>query len=226
MSPIIQGIGISRQVGGKRLLHPTDCIIHPGDRIGVRGTSGSGKSVLLRTLALLDHPDTGQILHAGKAVSSVGDIVAYRIRTAYIRQQPALMPGTVRDNLDIPFRLAAYRHRKLDEALIEAMLKSVHRDSSFLESDSANLSGGEAQIVCLMRVLQLNPQVLLLDEPTAALDPESAAAVEKLVDDWLAKRPDGAYVWISHSPEQLSRIARTVWTVHQGMLNTGADWHA
>ena len=71
-----------------------------------------------------------------------------------------------------------------------------------------------------MRVLQLNPRGLLLDEPTAALDPESVEAVEELVRCWLEHRSDGAYVWISHSPEQLVRIASKVWTVHAGQLFT------
>ena len=224
MTPLIQGVGISRYAdNGHVLLHSAHCSVYAGNQIGIQGASGSGKSVLLRTLALLDYPNTGQILHLGNPVSSATEITAYRMQVAYIRQQPILMNGTVRDNLQIPFTLAAYRHRQPDNALIETLLHAVNRDLSFLDNDSANLSGGEAQIVCLIRVLQLNPQILLLDEPTAALDPTSAAAVENLVTHWLNQRQDGAYVWISHNPEQLKRIAQQIWTVHQGRLDTNTE---
>ncbi|MDO5639365.1 MAG: ATP-binding cassette domain-containing protein [Neisseria sp.] len=208
---------------GKVLLQPADFSVCAGDKIGVEGASGSGKSVLLRTMALLDWPNGGELRWQGKAVAGRAAAEAYRTRVAYVRQQPSLLPGSVADNLNIPFTLAAYRGQKQDEARIQDMLKRIGRTAHFLEGDSANLSGGEAQLVCLMRVLQLNPQVLLLDEPTAALDPESAEAVETLVYDWQQKREQaGAYVWISHSPEQLARISATVWHVAAGKLTVGA----
>ncbi|MDO4249620.1 MAG: ATP-binding cassette domain-containing protein [Neisseria sp.] len=227
-SPLLCGRGLTRLTdNGRILLHPADLTVCAGDRIGVQGASGSGKSVLLRTLALLDWPDKGQLLWQGKTVNGATEAQIYRTRVAYVRQQPALIAGSVADNLSIPFTLKAYKNRRQDMASIDKMLSAIGREHAFLNADSANLSGGEAQLVCLMRVLQLNPRLLLLDEPTSALDPEAAAAVEALIRGWQQTRRDndeheGAYIWISHSPDQLARIADQIWTVHQGVLSTKA----
>ena len=224
-SVLLSAHGLTRVIkSGKILLHPADFTVHAGDKIGVEGASGSGKSVLLRTMALLDWPDGGELRWQGKAVAGAAAVEAYRTQVAYVRQQPVLVPGNVADNLNVPFALAAYRGQKQNRELIRHMLERIQRNEQFLETDGGNLSGGEAQLVCLMRVLQLNPQVLLHDEPTAALDPESVAAVEELVRVWQENRQNqGAYVWISHSPEQLQRIAAKVWHVAAGKLDAGVQ---
>ena len=222
---LLSARGLTRRADdGRVLLQATDFDVYAGERIGVQGASGGGKSVLLRCMALLDWPDGGEIRWRGEPVGGAAAVLAYRTQAAYVRQQPVLVSGSVADNLRLPFTLAAYRQRRQDMAAIDKMLSAIGRSRTFLDADSANLSGGEAQLVCLMRVLQLNPFLLLLDEPTAALDAESAAAAEALVQAWLSARgQEGAYVWISHSPEQLARMADKVWTVRQGVLETEAQ---
>ncbi|MCP2040186.1 putative ABC transport system ATP-binding protein [Neisseria sp. HSC-16F19] len=218
-TPLIHTQALSRSAAGRTLLHPVDLSIRGGERIGVHGTSGSGKSVLLRTLALLDWPDGGRLFWQGRAVETAADIQAYRVQAAYVRQQPVLMPGSVADNLYLPYTLAAYAARRPDSERTAALLHAIGRDKRFLQADSGHLSGGEAQLVCLMRIIQLEPQVLFLDEPTSALDPETAAAAEALISHWHDAAPQQrAWVWISHSPEQLSRISAQVWRVHQGQV--------
>ena len=175
--------------------------------------------MLLRTLALLDWPDGGRLFWQGRAVGSAAAIQAYRVQAAYVRQQPVLMPGSVADNLYLPYTLSAYAARRPAPARTTALLHAIGRDESFLQADSSHLSGGEAQLVCLMRIIQLEPQVLFLDEPTSALDPGTAAAAEALIAHWHAAAPQQrAWVWISHSPEQLARISGRVWRVHQGRV--------
>jgi putative ABC transport system ATP-binding protein len=212
--------------------------IVPGDRIALSGPSGSGKSVLLRTLAMLDHPVAGAVHYRGHPVAAQ-DVPQYRRAIAYFPQRATLTEDTVRDALAQPFQLRAHRARHYDEAHALALLQIAGKPASFLDKASANLSGGEAQIAALVRGLLLAPEVLLLDEPTAALDPASAAAVEALVDGWMGRSHaalnaaphaadatlahDGAaaapsYVWISHDPAQAQRVGRTRWMTGNGRL--------
>lgn len=206
---------------GVTLLQPATLAVHAGDRIALTGPSGSGKSVLLRALALLDPHDGGQVTWHGQAISGRA-VPAYRCHVAYVRQRPALLPGTVEENLRVPYQLHVRRHSAgLDRDTAIALLARAERDAGFLDKNAADLSGGEAQIAALVRTLQTEPTVLLLDEPTAALDPASASAVEALLQHWFAQAPERhAWVWVTHDPAQAVRIGHQQWRVEAGHLAT------
>ncbi len=188
------------------LIRGVDLMVNPGDRLGVLGPSGSGKSVLLRAVARLDPIDEGSIQWQGREVRGDG-VPAYRRQVIYLHQRPALMEGTVEENLQYPFTLRVHHDRTFDPARVEAMLQRLGREAGFFTKNARDLSGGESQIVGLVRALQLDPFVLLLDEPTASLDPGATAAVEGLLGDWLADRPDErALVWVSHDADQARRM--------------------
>ncbi|WP_199030040.1 ATP-binding cassette domain-containing protein [Ralstonia sp. ASV6] len=208
---------------GATLLHPTSLTVRTGERIALTGPSGAGKSVLLRALALLDPVDDGHVTWRGERIAARA-VPAYRCQVAYVRQRPALLPGTVEDNLRLPYQLHARQgHASFDREAAVTMLARAERDASFLDKTATDLSGGEAQIAALVRTLQTGPAVLLLDEPTAALDPASARAIEALLLHWFAQAPDQrAWVWITHDPEQAARIGRQHWRMEAGRLNTGA----
>ncbi|MHA6890937.1 ABC transporter ATP-binding protein [Ralstonia pseudosolanacearum] len=208
---------------GAPLLHPASLAVHPGDRIALTGPSGAGKSVLLRALALLDPLDDGRVTWRGETVSAAG-VPAFRCEVAYVRQRPALLPGSVEDNLQWPYHLHARRTGPgFDRDAAIALLARADRDARFLDKRATDLSGGEAQIAALVRTLQTGPAILLLDEPTAALDPASARAIEAMLLHWFAQAPERrAWVWITHDPAQATRIAHRYWRVAAGCLDTQA----
>lgn len=207
---------------GKTLLAPTDFALRPGERIAVTGPSGAGKSVFLRALALLDPVDGGTLLWRGQRVARAA-IPRYRRSVAYVRQRPATADGTVEALLRYPYSLAVYRDARFDRARAARLAAQAGRGDDFLDKAASELSGGEAQIAALLRVLQLDPDVLLLDEPTSALDPDSTHAIEALVAAWYGAAPGArAYLWISHDPAQAGRIGHRRLAMRAGTLDDAA----
>ncbi|MDE1164671.1 MAG: ATP-binding cassette domain-containing protein [Pseudomonas sp.] len=203
---------------GSVLLHPTDYRLNGGDRVAITGPSGSGKSVFLRALALLDAPSRGELLFKGHPVAP-DHVPAYRSRVCYIAQKPGLLDGTVADNLRYPYGLKVFAKARFDLPTVQRLLAQAGKPAAFLDKHSADLSGGEAQVLALVRVLQLDPDVLLLDEPTAALDPASAAQVEQLVGAWFGQAPGTrAYLWVSHDPQQAQRVSNRQLNMIAGAL--------
>lgn len=201
------------------LIHDVSFTINWGDRLGVLGPSGAGKTVLLRALALLDPLDAGVIRYQGHAVG--GDAVPrYRSQVIYLHQKPALHEGTVEDNLRQPFMLKAHQERQFDRGRAAQLLASLGRDAAFLDKSSRDLSGGEAQIAALVRAIQLEPVILLLDEPTASLDPATAQAVEAMLDRWMAARAiERALVWVGHDRDQTLRMTGRTISLTAGRLD-------
>jgi putative ABC transport system ATP-binding protein len=200
------------------LIRDVSLALRPGDRLAIRGPSGAGKTVLLRALAVLDPLDAGAIHWNGKPVR--GELIpTFRSQVIYLHQRPALFEGSVRANLEQPFALKVFRGRRFERDRAVGLLKELGRDASFLEKPACDLSGGEAQLVALLRAIQLAPKILLLDEPTAALDAHATQTVEQLIDCWFGEQPgQRAFVWISHDAEQARRVAGRTLEMHSGQL--------
>src|SRR4051794_21980277 len=141
----VRGIGRRDPEGGNWLIRDVSFVVNPGERLAVVGTTGAGKTVLLRALALLDPLHDGSISWQGRAVE--GDAVpAYRRQVIYLHQRPALFVGSVEDNLRTPFTLKAHRGKRFDRDRVLELLDGLGRDAAFLGKSSRDLSGGEAQI--------------------------------------------------------------------------------
>jgi putative ABC transport system ATP-binding protein len=203
---------------GGWLIEDVSFAINLGERIAVSGPSGAGKTVLLRAIARLDRLDAGSIEWLGKDIRGSA-VPAYRRQVMYLHQRPALFDGSVEDNLRLPFSLGAYQASAFERERATDLFVNLGRDPNFLEKSSRDLSGGEGQLVALVRAMLLEPTVLLLDEATASLDPATARAFEDVLDRWLGARPaDRSLLWVSHDHDQALRMTRRQITLASGRI--------
>jgi putative ABC transport system ATP-binding protein len=200
---------LGRSIDDRWLWRDLSFELRPGEALAITGPSGSGKTLLLRALAGLDGVTEGEIAFAGRPQRS-WRMPAYRSQVLYLAQRPAMLAATVEADLRRPFSLRLHRGGPFPLDRARHLLAAVGRDDAFLAQPSDTLSGGESQIVALLRALLLEPRVLLLDEPTASVDDGTVRAIERLVETWRGEtRGDAgrAVVWTSHHDAQLERVS-------------------
>ncbi|HEX7662765.1 MAG TPA: phosphate ABC transporter ATP-binding protein [Pseudonocardiaceae bacterium] len=179
----------------------------PGDGVtAVFGPSGAGKSTLLRLCNRLEVPTSGRVLFGERDIAGL-DPLRLRRQVGMGFQKPTPFPGTVADNL----RVASPR---ATDGQLREVLARVALTGDWLDRDATALSGGEAQRVCLARTLITGPDVLLLDEPTSAVD----AAAAKLIEQAVRELADAGMtvLWVTHDQDQVRRIADRVLRVEHG----------
>jgi putative ABC transport system ATP-binding protein len=180
----------------------------------IAGPSGAGKSTLLRLFNRLADPAGGTVRYRGRDVRDY-DVLALRREVGLVPQLPALLDGTVEMNVSFGARLAG------EAADVHTALRLAGLDETFADRPAGRLSVGEQQRVMLARALALQPKVLLLDEPTAALDERSRGAVERTLLD-LRERLSLSVVFVTHELAQAERLAdRIVW-LEGGRLSRGS----
>jgi putative ABC transport system ATP-binding protein len=187
-------VGIRLARDGRPVLRDVTLSI-PSGSTAVVGPSGCGKSTLLRLLNRLADPDEGTVRFHGTDVREL-DPLELRRRVGLVPQLPAPVPGTVADNVSYGPRLEG---REVDP---EGPVRLAGLDRSFLDRDASRLSVGEQQRVMLARALALEPEVLLLDEPTASLDADATNAVE----DALRNLREVSLVLVTHDAQQADRL--------------------
>ena len=197
---------------GRRILDGVSLLVAPGQAVAIEGTSGSGKSTLVRALATLIEPTSGRLLFGGADVQGLAP-GGYRRSVAFLAQAPAMFPGTVGDNLAAG---PALRGEALPRERALELLGSVQLPEAFLDRDARTLSGGEKQRVALARALVLRPEVLLLDEPTAALDPETGERIVALVA--ALSRQGLSVVMVTHVPAHARALGGVRYRCEAGRL--------
>jgi putative ABC transport system ATP-binding protein len=174
------------------------------------GPSGAGKSTLLRLLNRLADPHGGTIHYRGRDIRDY-DVLDLRREVALVPQLPALLPGSVAENVSYGPMLCG-RGCNLHETLTLAGL-----DETFAQRAARQLSVGEQQRVMLARALALKPAVLLLDEPTAALDEQTRDAVERTLLD-LHARVSATLIVVTHDQAQARRLGERVLVLDGGRI--------
>lgn len=182
----------------------------PDGRIAVvAGASGSGKTSLLRLCNRLDIPTAGRVFFRGADLAEL-EPRSHRRRVGMVFQKPILFPGTVRNNL-----LAA--EPDAAEPDMKEALRQADLTADFLDRIGDDLSGGEAQRVCLARALMCAPEVLLMDEPTSSLHPSAVTALENTAKGLYRDRGMGV-VWVTHDLDQIRRLAGHLIILEDGRI--------
>jgi putative ABC transport system ATP-binding protein len=181
------------QVTYKNIINIRELTIHPG-LTALVGPSGSGKTTLLRLMNKLVTPSYGIIYYQGMDISEI-PAVEHRRKVMMLSQNPILFPGNIRDNLNVGFHFQKKEAPK-DQRLVE-MLEQVQLNKD-LDGPVESLSGGEKQRLVLARVCLLEPEVYLLDEPSAALDDASEDAIVSMLSRYTKEKGKSA-VMITHA---------------------------
>ncbi len=155
--------------GGRQVLRDVSVEVPGGLVTALLAPSGAGKSTLLRCMNRLLAPDSGEVLLQGVDIRELEPRLLRR-RVGLVAQVPVMLPGTVRDNV-------LYAIAEPEEGQAERALRAAHLDAGFADRTARELSGGERARVALARALARTPEVLLLDEPTAALDHDTATRI-------------------------------------------------
>ena len=205
--------GLAHSYTGRPVLQLDRLGIAAGELLGLVGPTGAGKSTLLRLLAGLEKPTTGQILFGGHRLDAGHLPLDVQRRLTLVFQRPLLLAGTVRANIEYGLRLRRLGRRpaRVQDALNRFGLAPL------ADRSPRTLSGGEAQLVARARALVFDPEVLLLDEPTAHLDPARVALVEEAVADFRRRR-GATVVWATHNLFQARRVTDRVALLLDGRL--------
>ena len=201
---------LQRQLGSFRL-EIASFDVQRGEVMGLIGPTGAGKTTLLRLLAGLDLADSGRLLFDDQLISGSQLDLETRRRMTLVPQNPLLLTGTVRHNVEFGLRLrgSLQPDNPVDEVLEGLGLSAI------VDQSAATLSGGQVQLVALARALVLRPDVLLLDEPTAHLDPAHVGMAEVLIEQ-VQQQCQTTVIWATHNHFQARRV-----TDRTGLLLNG-----
>jgi putative ABC transport system ATP-binding protein len=215
---MLELVDLTKAYGGRTVLAKLSHRFAPGEFVAVMGESGVGKSTLLNLIAGLDTPDSGQVVVDGVAMSSLDDDAATRLRRSrmgFIFQAFHVLPHlTLEQNVALPLLL----NGATDTGRARAMLDAVGlggRGPDF----PRQLSGGELQRVAIARALVHRPALLLADEPTGNLDPETAGAILQLLRDEIRQSGAGA-IMVTHSHAAAAMADRTLVLTRSGLKLT------
>lgn len=187
---------VTLDLNGQRVLDDLTAAVPSKGITVLLGASGSGKTSLLRLLNRLEVPTRGEIRFREQPLAEM-DPLGLRRRVGMVFQRPTPFPGTARDNLLVADPLAS-------ETAMQEILQTAGLDAGFLDRVADELSGGEAQRLCLARTLLTHPEVLLMDEPTSALDEGATERLERTVRR-LADQ-GMPMVWVTHDLAQAQRL--------------------
>ena len=215
MNALLSLENVTRRFGEVEALAGVSLDVGQGEIVGLVGPSGSGKTTLLRISGMLDHPSEGRVLFDGEPITAKGDRdLQTRRRIAMILQKPVVFRGSVMRNATFGLRM-----RMVEESECRARAVAALRDVGLGElgaRTASTLSGGEVQRLAFARAAVLRPELLLLDEFTANLDPANIAMLENGVRRF--REGGGTVLMVTHNLAQGKRLADRICLLLGGRL--------
>ncbi len=209
---------VTKTYAKRAILNVTQLDIYQGEILAIVGPSGAGKSTLLRLLNFLEYADSGSLAYREHIITRGTVPLALRREVTTVFQRPALLSTNVWKNTAYGLRLRGEQngHQTVATALERLGLTTLRK------AQARTLSGGEAQRVALARAIVLRPTVLLLDEPTANLDPYNVGLIETVVRE-LNHEQNSTLVLVTHNVFQAKRLAHRVALLLNGAIVEVAD---
>lgn len=198
---------VALKIGHHQLIHDISCLIEAEGKIVVMGPNGAGKSLFLRLLAGLIKPTGGNIAHGAHFLGK-----NQKLNLSIVFQTPVLLRRSTRANIAYVLQRLHLSSQAYNQNLSNALRAARLEDKASIAA--RRLSGGEQQRLALARALVVKPEILLLDEVTASLDPASTQIVEAMIDE--AAASGIKVVLITHDVRQAKRLADEVLFIHQG----------
>lgn len=209
----MEGLFYFKNVRYKNILQIDKMTIQPKTITCFIGESGGGKSTILKLLNKSISPTEGNIYYQDKDLTDINS-VDHRRAVLYMSQKPYMYPGTIKDNLIVGFRMQA--KNPPNDKTLKAILRQLKLEKN-LDDGAQHLSGGEAQRVALARLMLLDGDVYLLDEPSSALDDKSADIIFDAVVDFALKHHK-TLVMITHTKTIAHRYAHKIYTIAHGRI--------
>jgi len=219
---LIETIDLYQRNGEQDILKNINIRIERGEVFVMIGPTGAGKTTLLRLIDLLDSPTSGRIYFDGTDVTELRRRkVEVRRRMAFVLQKPIVFNMSVYDNIAYGLKWRGTGRSSIREK-VSSILEIVGL-YAYKDRNARTLSGGEVQRVAIARAIVSEPELLLLDEPTANLDPISASKVEELIAN-IIPRYDTTIIMATHDMSQGQRLADTVSVLLNGEIRQTGDW--
>ena len=221
----LQQISLAASVGSSYLLQNISCSVFRGDRVGIVGPSGAGKTSLLRLLNRLSEPTQGSIELNGQQLSQI-PAVSLRSQIVLVPQEPKLLGMGVKEALTYPLLLQKLPKSEIVTRL-DTWITRLNIPQVWLERHELQLSLGQRQLVAIARALMMHPKIILLDEPTSALDAGHASHLLQLLIELANSQK--TVLMVNHQLDQIQQFASRIFYLENGQLIKNAsapdlDW--
>ena len=215
--PLIELRSLYKRYGEKEALKDINIKVERGEVLAIIGPTGAGKTTLLYLLDLLEMPTSGRIYLDGMDVTKPEKVrLEARRRMAFVSQKPIVFNTTVYNNIAYGLKWRGTRRSSLHQKVSDIL--EMFKLSDYKNRNARTLSGGETQMVAIARAIALEPEVLLLDEPTANLDPLSTSRIEELLTN-IFHRYDATIIMATHDMSQGQRFADRIVVLMNGEIH-------